>query len=110
MLTPEQKVRKECITYLRAKGHLVLPHTTTASYLPSKGIYASFNTNYGTKGESDILVFHKQCPAFPIWIELKKKGKRKIDPDQVLFKKQVQEWGHEYLVVNCQKDLILHGF
>jgi len=107
--TPEQLVRQAILKYLRHNGHLVLPHRTTAAYDPRRGQYLQMNTDYGTPGESDLLVFAKSSPISPIWIELKKPGKRRLDPNQILFKELVTEWGHEFLVVNCVEDLTAVG-
>lgn len=102
-LKPEQKVRKEVLAYLRKQGHAVFP-IDTRSRVTTQGIYATFNPDYGTKGCADLLVFDKTSPISPLWMELKKQGKRKIDPDQVLFREKVLSLGHEYVVVNSVED------
>lgn len=108
-LTPEQKTRKEVLKYLRDKGHYVFP-IDTRSRVTTRGIYATFNTDYGTKGCADLLCFHKTSTISPVWMELKRKGKRTIDPDQVLFREHVQLLGHEYVVVQGKEDLVSLGF
>ena len=106
MMTPEAKVRKQVITYLRKRGHWVLPHRTEAGINPRTGDRLAFNENYATRGEADLLVFSKSSPISPLWLELKRKGKRKIDPAQMVFKTIAEEMGHEYAVVNCVQDLV----
>lgn len=108
-LTPEQKTRKEVLKYLRDKGHAVFP-IDTRSRVTSRGTYATFNPDYGTKGCADLLCFHKTSTISPVWVELKRKGKRKIDSDQVIFREYVQLLGHEYIVVQGKEDLVAQGF
>lgn len=102
-LKHEQKVRKEVLAYLRKQGHAVFP-IDTRSRVTTRGIYATFNPDYGTKGCADLLVFDKTSPISPLWIELKKPGKRKIDKDQVVFREKVLALAHEYVVVNSVED------
>jgi hypothetical protein len=64
---------------------------------------------YATAGEADILCFAKSSPISPIWIELKKPGKHRLDPDQALQRKMVQSMGHEYLVADGVQDCIDFG-
>jgi len=108
-LLPEQKTRKEVLKYLRDKGHAVFPIDTRAR-TNARGMFVAFNPDYATKGCADLLVFHKTSPISPVWMELKKKGKRRIDPDQVLFRDRVQLLGHEYVVVQGKEDLVSLGF
>ena len=109
--TPEQKTREEVLKYLKKRGHWVLPHRTEAPLIKTRAglMRGSFNERYATEGEADLLVFAKDCPTFPIWIELKKKGKRKIDPKQVEFRERAKCMGHEYYAVNCEQDCIDMG-
>lgn len=109
MKQKERNVRKEVIEYLRKRGHTVFPHDTKAR-LTSHGTFAAFSPLYATAGEADIECFHHTSPASPVWIELKKPGKRTVDPDQGIFRRQVQELGHEYCVVQSVEDLVKLGF
>jgi len=108
-LKPEEIPRWETIRYLRERGHWVLPHSTKASYSPKLGRFIKLSLNYGTPGEADLLVFPKDCPTSPVWIELKKKGKRAIDTDQIDFRKRAWIEGHEYYAVNDWKDCVKLG-
>ena len=101
--TPEQKVKKEVLKYLRAQGHGCYPHKTGATWDAKLGIYRSMSADTGTVGESDLLVFDKNNPTQPIWVELKS-ATGKLRPDQVLFKKLVEEWGHTFVVVRGKED------
>ena len=106
-------VRPAVIDYLRDKGHWVVPHETKARLRSAGGKIFHEKDEKGyfrTPGESDLLVFHKDNPAFPIWIELKKPGKHKIDPKQGVFKKRAECMGHESYAVNCVQDCIDLGF
>ena len=107
--TPEGKVKKAVMDYLWAKGHGCYPHKTVATYDAKIGCYRELSQYAATVGESDLLVFDKNDSTMPIWCELKKPGKRKIDPDQVIFKKQVEDMGHTYIIVNCLEDLYKLG-
>lgn len=104
-------VRPAVLKYLRKRGHIVFPHRTQAPLVTRGGktFRGKFNPNYATAGEADLLVFAKSSPISPIWIELKKPGKRTIDPDQGIFRRRVQEMGHEYIVVQGEEDLISFG-
>jgi len=64
---------------------------------------------YATAGEADLQVFPKSSPLSPVWIELKKPGKHKLDPDQVLQRAKVIDMGHEYLIVDGIQDCIDYG-
>lgn len=103
----DNKVRPEVIDYLRSRGHTVFPHETKAGLTVRGGkvFYKQDPDGYfRTIGESDLLVFSKSSPISPIWMELKKPGKRKIDPAQVIFRDIARDMGHEYVVVNCVQD------
>ena len=102
--TPEQKVKKEVLKYLRAQGHGCYPHKTGATWDAKLGIYRSMSADTGTVGESDLLVFDKNNPTMPIWVELKS-ATGKLRPDQIIFKKMVEEWGHKFIVARSAKDL-----
>lgn len=108
-LQPEQKTRKEVLAYLRKRGHHVFPIDTRAR-TNARGMYVTFNADYGTKGCADLLTFHKSSPISPVWMELKRAGKTRIDADQILFRDRVRLLGHEYAVVNSEKDLVDLGF
>jgi hypothetical protein len=104
----EQLVRRAVVDYLRKRGHTVYPHDTRARMMKN-GMFAKFNPYYATKGEADLQVFPKSSPISPIWIELKRPGKHKLDPDQVLQRAKVIELGHEYIVVDGIEDCKKYG-
>lgn len=108
----DNKVRPEVIQYLRKNGHLVFPHRTEGKLVTRGGktFFQKLSTLHGTVGESDLLVFHTSSPISPVWMELKRPGKRTIDKDQVTFRTLVQSWGHEYVVVNSVEDCKKLGF
>lgn len=99
-------VRPAVIEYLTDRGHWVLPHRTEGKLVTRGGktFYQELGKLWGTVGEADLLVFAKSSPISPIWMELKKPGKHKIDPKQVEFRERAFLWGHEYVVVDGVED------
>ena len=104
----EQLVRRAVIDYLRKRGHIVYPHDTRARMMKN-GMFAKFNPYYATAGEADLQVFPKSAPLSPVWIELKKPGKHKLDPDQILQRSITVGMGHEFIVVDGIDDCIKYG-
>jgi hypothetical protein len=105
---PEQITRIETMRYLWEQKHFVLPHRTTAPFVQNVG-YVQFNRYYATQGEPDLLVFAHHTPMLPIWIELKKKNKKKIDPLQVVFRHRVLALGHRHIIVSHWTDCVREG-
>lgn len=102
--TPEQKVTKEVLKYLRDQGHEVFPHKTIPTYDASFGGYRRVNHNSMTPGEPDLLVFNKNNPLMPMWLELKRKKYGKEGANQVMFKKRVEALGHVFSFVKGEDD------
>jgi hypothetical protein len=98
--TPESQVLHAILDYLAAVRILAFRQNVGIATFGVEG--ATRHVPYGVLGMADIVAFPKNRPV--LWIEVKTaKG---IQSDlQKSFQRQVEEYGHEYLIVRSIDDL-----
>lgn len=95
----EKDVQRACLDVLRAKK-IFHWRNNSGAYKTEHGSFIRF----GIKGSPDIIAIHPKTGQF-IGIEVKTK-KGKLNENQKLFKKKVEENNAIYIVVRSTEDIV----
>lgn len=96
----ESQIQRQVLDWLAAKGILAFRMNTGAMAGEYKG--KSTFMRFGTVGMADILAFHK---SEPIWLEIKNSTGKQSE-FQKSFQKQVELYGHRYILARSLDDVI----
>ena len=97
-ITPEGRLKKQVLDYLKLKKAWYEVLVTSGGRLPS-GKYA----RNGTKGRPDILCFPWNGMVTVIWIETKGDGKH--TDEQKAWADKAKQYGHHYILCKKVEDL-----
>lgn len=101
-MKPEQKIQNKILDLLTARGVFHFRVKNTASYDPRAGRYMLTGKGF-KKGVPDIVCIAPTGKF--VGIEVKRAEGGKVSPEQVMFKKRVEELGGEYHIVRSVADV-----